>query len=171
MRMKIVATAVALLALTVCPAAHARDRVSLEGFGKVRIGMSERELARALGPTLTREDPLETDARCYYLTSNALPESVAMMIYRGQLEQFDVYAPGTATVSGAEVGMAEGALRRLSGDRFNEEPHKYAYPEGRYLTLYSADGARAIRFETDGQVVTRFYAGTAESISLSEGCQ
>lgn len=94
-----------------------------------------------------------------------------LMIDDGRLARIDVYDPGPATVSGAHVGMPVPALRQLYRGRLDQAPHAYAAPEGHYLTLWAADRAHAVRFETNGEVVTSFFAGTAESVRLSEGCQ
>jgi hypothetical protein len=59
----------------------------------------------------------------------------------------------------------------LYGAGLHKAPHKHAFPEGHYLTLLAADRRHAMRFETDGQVVTSFYAGTTEAVELIEGCQ
>lgn len=150
----------------------AADRLAYSSFGKVRIGLSKGALERALHAPLVSDysDP-DSEAACHYVRSKSLPEGVSIMIRNGRVARVDVNAPGIATLSGAQIGMSERELKNRYRNRLAEAPHKYAWPEGRYLTLHSSDRTRAIRFETDGEVVTGFYAGTAESIQLAEGCQ
>jgi hypothetical protein len=49
------------------------------------------------------------------------------------------------------------------------EPHRYD-ESGHYLDLTSADGRHAIRFETDGKVVTTIIVGEREPVGYVEGC-
>lgn len=160
---------VTLAMTTAAPAAG--DRVAFSSFGKVRIGLDLRALEKALQAPLASHSGGPDDEECRYVTAKTLPEGVSIMISHGRVVRIDVHAPGIATVSGAQVGMPERELRRLYPDQLADEPHKYAGPEGRYLTLRSSDGKRGIRFETDGQIVTGFHAGTAKSIEFVEGCQ
>ena len=41
----------------------------------------------------------------------------------------------------------------------------------RYGKLHSSDGKLGIRFETDRDIVTMFYAGRSDAIQFIEGCQ
>ena len=43
------------------------------------------------------------------------------MIVNGRLARIDVFGPGLKTVSGAEVGMSELALKRRYGTRVTQE--------------------------------------------------
>lgn len=133
--------------------------------------MSEEELAKRFGAKLVHIDPVAEEEACYYTSAPGLPEGVGLMILDGRLARIDVFKPGILTVSGAHVGMSESALKQLYGAKIAQTPHAYTGPEGHYLTLTSSNGAFGIRFETDGKVVTGYYAGTAESIQYIEGCQ
>ncbi|GAC1524958.1 MAG: hypothetical protein NVS2B4_00490 [Ramlibacter sp.] len=91
------------------------------------------------------------------------------MMLKGRLARIDVSNSGVTTEAGARVGTSESELDRLYDGRLVQEPHAYTGPDGHYLTLGSGDG-HAIRFETDGESVTQFYAGTAEAVQYIEGC-
>ncbi|TAA26828.1 MULTISPECIES: hypothetical protein [Pseudoxanthomonas] len=107
---------------------------------------------------------------CYaYFCSDVLGNRQAKII--NGLARIDVSRPGVRTVSGASVGMSEDALKRLYHGRLTQQPHAYVEPDGLYLTLRSRGGEYGIRFETDGSVVTGFYAGTGTAIQYIEGCQ
>ena len=97
--------------------------------------------------------------------------NVSLMMLNNRLARIDVYKSGVRTVSGAGIGTSESDLKRLYGGKLVQEAHAYTGPEGHYLTLRSAGGRYGVRFETDGVLVTGFYAGTAEAIQYIEGCQ
>jgi hypothetical protein len=158
---------------TMASSAMATDpsRVGFTFYRKARIGMSEAELSRAFKAKLIHIDPVVEEEGCYYGSFPSLPKGVGLMILDGRLERIDVFKAGILTISGAGVGMSERGLKHLYGAELAEQPHAYAGPEGHYLTLASADRKYGIRFETNGERVTGYYAGTAESIQYIEGCQ
>lgn len=147
------------------------QRVAFTSIGKARIGMSERTLVRALGAPLTHVAAEVEEEGCYYASGRDLPQGVGLMMIDGRLARIDVSEAGVPTMSGTEVGTSEAKLKQLYGTRLIQQPHAYTGPEGHYLTVQSDDGRYGIRFETDGALVTRFYAGTASAIQYIEGCQ
>ena len=147
------------------------QRVAFTSVGKARIGMTERDLVRALGAPLTHVDPQAEEEGCYYAAGRGIPEGVGLMMLNNRLARIDVYKSGVRTASGAGIGTSESDLKRLYGGKLVQEAHAYTGPEGHYLTLRSAGGRYGVRFETDGVLVTGFYAGTAEAIQYIEGCQ
>ena len=160
--------------------AQSPPRVSVDGRGPARIGMTESALSDALGVRVVDPDPGVYDGDCRYVYARSRPaatgasamasDDVGYMLIKDRLVRIDIESAADATLSGARVGMTEAALRALYPGRLAEEPHHYGGPEDHYLTLHSADGRRGIRFETGGGVVTRFYAGTADAIQFVEGC-
>lgn len=166
---KLIALATMLSAMGSTLAASPQ-RVAFSSIGKARIGMSEQALVRALGGPLTDVSPEEKEEGCYYASGRGLPKGVSLMMLNGRLVRVDVYEPGVSTISGAGVGTSEPELKRLYDGKLVEETHAYTGPEGHYLTLRSSDGRYGVRFETDGLLVTRFYAGTAKAIQYIEGC-
>ena len=146
-------------------------QVAFTSLGKARIGMNEQALVRALGAPLTHVAPEAEEEGCYYASGRGLPKGASLMMLNDRLARVDVTEPGIRTISGAGVGTSESELKRLYGGKLAQEPHAYIGPEGHYLTLRSTDGRYGVRFETDGQLVTGFYAGTAEAIQYIEGCQ
>jgi hypothetical protein len=146
-------------------------RVSLDGYGSFRIGMTEREAAQASGHQLVRVEPESEEPGCFYASAPQLPEGVSLMFRAGLLARVDVFEPEVATISGAKIGTSERQLGQLYGRRLDKQPHKYDWPVGHYFTLLSSDSSRGVRFETNGTHVRAYYAGTAEAIELAEGCQ
>ena len=167
---KIIAAAI-LITATGAVSAAGSERVGFSSLGKARIGLSERALASVFGAPLVHTDPVAEEEGCYYTSTPTLPREAGLMIVNGRLARIDVFGPGLKTVSGAKVGMSELALKRRYGTRLTQESHAYTGPEGHYLTLKSRDGKYGVRFETDGKVVTGYYAGAVEAIQYIEGCQ
>ena len=95
---------------------------------------------------------------------------VGYMLIGGRLARIDVHAPTVETRSGVRVGMAEGDVLRAYGAGVTRSPHFYGDADDHYLSLHSRDGVQGMRFETEDGKVTRFYAGTAESMEYVEGC-
>ena len=150
---------------------HFPPRVSFTSFDKARIGMGESALATALGAPLIHADPVAEEEGCYYAEGRGLPAGVGLMMLDGRLARIDVTERGVSTISGVGVGTLEADVKRIYGAKLVQETHAYTGPEGHYLTLLSPDRTAGIRFETDGNVVTGFYAGTAKAIRYIEGCQ
>jgi hypothetical protein len=165
-----VATAAMFLGSFTAAAAD-KLRVSMNGYGLFRIGMSERQAAQASGHQLVRLYPGNEQRGCFYVSAPQLPEGVSLMFRAGHLARVDIFEPEVATISGAKIGTSERQLDRMYGRRLDQKPHKYDWPVGHYFTLLSSDRSLGIRFETDGTHVTGYYAGTAAAIELAEGCQ
>lgn len=144
-------------------------RMSMTGFGQVRIGMTEEALGRVVGKTILPPADQE-EAACRYAFPDDL-EGVGYLLLHGRLARIDVDAPGVPTLSGVSVGASEAEVVSLYGDGIEVSNHFYLPPPAKYLTLLSTDRKHGIRFETDGTVVTRYYAGTAQAIQFVEGCQ
>ena len=145
-------------------------RMSMTGFGQVRIGLTvpalETVLGRKFGPP-TDED----EVACRYVSAEDLFPGIGFMLLDGRLARIDVDAPGVPTLSGASVGDSQESVIARYRSQLEVQTHAYSGPEGKYLTLFSSDKRYGIRFETDGSVVTRYYAGTGEAVQYIEGCQ
>lgn len=144
-------------------------RISMTGFGQVRVGLSATALGRVLGKKI---DPAKDkdEVACRYASPDNLYDGIAFMLLDGRVARLDVDSPGIPTLSGVSVGDSQASVVKLYGPRLLVEPHAYDGPKGKYLTLYSKDKRYGIRFETDGIKVTRYYVGTAESVQYIEGC-
>lgn len=162
---------VAAALLSAFPAWSAPPRLSFTSYGPVRIGMSRAALEGALGSKLDDGDVVLEPRKCEYANAGKDHENIDFMLVDDRLVRIDVHGPGIATRSGAHVGSTEAEIMALYPGRIIVSPHAYATPEGMYLTLHSADGRHGLRFETYAGVVTSFYAGTAEALEDTEGCQ
>lgn len=112
----------------------------------------------------------EEEKDCFYAVPSQHP-GIAFMVQNGRVTRADVTKRDIPTASGIRVGDSETRVKKVYGARVKVEPHAYTGPEGHYLTAYSPDGRYGLRFETDGQKVTGFYAGEPHAIAYIEGCQ
>lgn len=177
MRQQIFGAAVLFLGLTSATTAHAADdfRLSTLGYGPARFGMTLDEAAQALGVELSVDGEVD-EPLCYYAKPIAKPggptvDGLLVMLSQGRVVRFDVGAPGIRTRSGLGVGDSEAhVLDVLRAQSVEVTPHKYVAPDGNYLTVWTADRAVALRFETLNGKVTSFYAGRVPEVTYVEGC-
>lgn len=159
-----------LAAVLLCLPAHAASpRLSMTGFGAVRIGASVTELGRALSKQIAPAADAD-EAKCRYVWPDNANAEMSFMLLDGRLARIDVDSPGIYTLSGGAVGDTQASVIERYGPDLRLNPHAYEGPTGKYLTLYSKDKKYGVRFETDGLRVTRYYVGTAEAIQYIEGC-
>jgi hypothetical protein len=104
---------------------------------------------------------------CVYRRTSALPNGVLLMQVGGRIVRADITAPGIATDEGVEFGATEARVHEVYGSRVAISLHKYT--DGRYLTIATDSGDRAI-FETDGERVTRHRVGRVPEVEWVEGC-
>ena len=149
---------------------YAQDwRVTTAGYGPVKIGDTVQQAQKALGKKLVSDGPVDTP-ECYYLRPEPAVEGLWFMINNGRVVRVEVTAPGITTRSGLGVGTDEAQVKETLGKGVEVTPHKYVAPDGNYLTLWSADKKRAVRFETLQGKVTSFYAGRKPEVQFVEGC-
>ncbi len=163
--------AVAALLAPVAPAGAASDRLSFDGLGPARIGMTRQALEAALGSPLSKDDATDDATSCEMVHPLRRDDSVSYMLRDGRLARIDVDTDRVFSVSGIGLDATYASVMSAYPGRITVSPHAYGGPEDKYLTLLSRDGSRGMRFETIGGKVMRFYAGTAEAIQLIEGCQ
>ncbi|MGO4549536.1 hypothetical protein AB4059_00310 [Lysobacter sp. 2RAF19] len=147
----------------------AEQRIGSSGYGPARIGMTRASLQEAMGARLVDQIPGAESDGCTYVLPEGTSQGVAYMIIDGRLARIDVDTQTVATISGAHVGTTESELRALYPG-IETSPHFYNGPDWHYMVLTSPDGRLAIRFETDGARVVRWYAGKREAIEYVDGC-
>lgn len=151
-------------------------RLTSEGWGPLRIGMTRNEVVAAAGEDAHPEavggpEPEECDE---FRPARA-PEGMIVMIERGRLTRISLGAgSGVRTERGFGVGDPAAAIRDGYGAEAVSSPHKYSPAPAEYVTVWStappAPNARGIVYETgtDGRVA-RVHAG-GPSIQYVEGC-
>ena len=150
--------------------AHAeRWVVDAGGIGRVRTGMSLAQLSTLLGTTVRAS--YQYNESCDYVRPAGLPPGVSLMVLSDTVRRVDVDSAGVLTTEGAGVGDTESSVLQLYRGRVRVEPHKYTGPKGHYLIVASrGDSLRRIIFETDGEHVQNFRAGSSPAVDYVEGC-
>jgi hypothetical protein len=129
--------------------------------------MTLAQVNAALGEKFV--SPSEPDEKgCFYIEPREF-EGVALMIEEGKLVRIDVRTASVTTDAGIRIGDRASALKSRYGAQLKDEPHYYAGPEGRYLTL-SLNKGIAIRFETSNENVKNWYIGYKKAVQYVEGC-
>lgn len=145
-------------------------RVSVNGIGSIKIGMSVAQARRASGLDLVpeREPATADELACYYVKPRSGLRDVMFMVSDGHISRVDISNPKIRTLSGARIGMTEAEIARLYRGQVEVTVNKYD-PTGHYLTIYPRS-RRQIVFETDGQVVTDYRAGKVPEVAYVERC-
>lgn len=149
-------------------------RLTEQGIGPVRVGMTVDELRAALGGEVRAEVLSDggPDA-CGYAFSPALPAGVRVMTVGGKVARVEVDSGSVAAASGARIGDAQARVRELyAGRETRVQPHKYV--AGSYVVVLPgapADTLHRLVFETDSAgAVTRFRGGVFPPVEYVEGC-
>lgn len=161
---------VPLLALALAAAGLPPWRLTPDGLGPVRIGMTERAAAHAIGQRIDdiSSGDADDDAACHMATAARLP-GATLMFEDGRLTRITLDKPGFRTADGFGVGASEKALRAFYGARVEVAPAEYD-DEARSLRLWDRSRRRGLRYLTDpDRRTTTIHAGTA-SIDYIENC-
>lgn len=146
----------------------APPRVGIDGYGKLRIGMSASAARAALGAAWTDSGAGRGDA-CRHVRIAEAGSTMRAMLVGETVARIEVDSGGVVTDRGARVGDSEERIDSLYRGLVRVEPHKYT--DGNYLVVTpDADTTRRIVFETDGQRVTRYRAGRTPEVEWVEGC-
>lgn len=147
-----------------------QSKVTLNGIGTVRVGMTVKEATRAAGTKLVGDAPNNS---CYYVKPQGEPQNIGFMVTGGRISRVDVYKNSrVATFSGARIGDTEARIKSLYPGQITVTPHKYVQG-GHYLTLVPQDrayGNYRLIFETDGKRITQFRTGKLPEVEFVEGC-
>jgi hypothetical protein len=178
-----------MLCLTACqgreiqvrdPRATARPdtatHLTADGWGPLRIGMTQEEVIAAAGADANPEAVGGPDPeQCDEFRPTHAPEGMIVMIERGFLTRISLGAGSTVkTDRGFGVGDTADAIKRAYGTAIVTAPHHYAPAPAEYITIWStASGepnARGLVYEigADGRVMHVRAGGP--SIAYAEGC-
>ena len=161
-------------AVTPKPAAPAR--LTVEGWGPLRIGMTRAEVVAAAGDDAHPDAVGGPDPEsCDQFRPARAPEGMLVMIEHDRLTRITL-SRGSAveTEHGFHVGDAAAEIKTALGARAVASPHEYGAPPSEYLTLWTRPPTdpdpRGIVYEIgpDGRVM-HVHAG-GSSIQYVEGC-
>ncbi|QIK96488.1 hypothetical protein G7076_08600 [Sphingomonas sp. HDW15A] len=150
-------------------ASAALPHLTPDGWGEVRIGMSQVAVARALGTTLEGE-PIEDEDTCVEKISERHP-GMWFMFQEGKLTRISIGENSKVTTPrGLGIGASADAVRKAYSKGLKAEPHYYLGLPAEYLTYWIVAKKRGVRFETDARRrIETIHAGN-DSIELVEGC-
>ena len=164
------ALAAMLAALPAAAQPQQQWRLTPDGLGPVRIGMTRAQVSAALNARLEGE-PIEDADVCVEMTARGKLPGVHFMFVDRLLSRISLGRPSRITTPrGIGAGATEAQVRAAYGRGLRSEPHQYEDAPARYLTFWVRPDVRGVRFETDRQRRVRtIHAGT-DSIGYVEGC-
>jgi hypothetical protein len=155
----------------------AADKLTAQGYGPLRIGMTRAEVEAALGPDANPEAVGGPEPEsCDMFRPARAPEGLLVMIIDGVLGSVWVSRNAAVETDRAlNVGDAAAEVKRVYGAAAEVMPHKYADAPSEYITVWSTTdhqsaAARGLKYEIgpDGRVQS--IAGGGPSTQYVEGC-
>ena len=154
-------------------------RISLNGFGPIKVGMTVREASRVINRKLEFVDNAgggtETGACQYYRIKDG-PSGLWFMVVSGSIARVDVdydSKPGQfRTISGASIGDSEENIQHLYGKNITTQLHHYEKNGKYYVFTPNDESDRKYRlvFETVNGRVQYIRAGRLPEVLGVEGC-
>ena len=155
----------------------AAEKLTAQGYGPLRIGMTRAEVETALGPDSDPEavGGPEPEA-CDMFRPARAPDGLLVMVEKGVLTSVWL-SRNTAveTDRALSIGDPAAEVKRVYGAAAEVLPHKYADAPSEYITVWSttdhtSPAARGLTYEIgqDGRVES--IAGGGPSIQYVEGC-
>lgn len=140
-----------------------------QGLGPVKLGMSQQQVAAAVGGTLEGA-AIESDDICVEKESTALP-GVGFMFEDKKLTRISL-AEGSkiSTLRGITVGVSASAVRKAYGPKLKSEPNTYIEAPAEYLTYWVRPNRSGICFEVDEKRKVYVIHAGSQSIQYVEGC-
>ncbi len=169
------------VAETPAPAADS-NTVTAQGWGPLRIGMTEAEVEAAVGPDANPNSVGGPDEEACneYRPANA-PQGLMVMIQQGTLTRISlVELSDLKTDRGFAIGDSAATVKAGYAAAATATPHKYQDAPAEYITVWEGgprsesyvedEAARGIVYEVDGTGnVGAIHAG-GPSIQYVEGC-
>jgi len=141
-----------------------------DGYGPARIGMTQDEVAAALGIRLEGE-PIDDGSQCIEMIAADGYPGLVFTFLEGRLSRIAAGRESRVTTPrGIGSGATAGEVRLAYGAGLEAEPHHYIGLPAEYLTFWVRRERSGVRFETGSdRRVDSIIAGDA-SIRYVEGC-
>lgn len=140
--------------------------LSSEGFGALKIGMSEADADAAMKFT-----PGQASKDCHYRSPKDATLGLLVMFEEGMASSIRTSKDSTLKSDRAiTLGMTEEAVRTAYSGGLEEEPHKYLKAPAKRLIHWDQKDLRGMLYEIDeaGKVISISAGGP--SIRYVEGC-
>jgi hypothetical protein len=161
-RIVLTAAVVALLAATSAAALSTRDRISHDGLGPVKLGMTERQIERSVKRAITLASSPGVD--CAFATIAGKTQG---LFTGAKLRRIYIRTPRFATAKGIRVGSSERRVLAAYPHQLRRAPQKYRPQED---DLVLRKGTRKIIFTLNNGSVEEISTGRIPEIDLVEGC-
>ena len=141
-------------------------RITHQGYGPVRVGMTVKQAERALKHRLTLDEPIE-DCRFAHYTNGRI--AVSFMVQDGRITHAMSHGSLERTASGVRQGDSLAKLGHLYGKRLQVEGHHYGQDTDWNAFVWEPGKRSGLRFEGGLDGVVQIYGGDP-SIQRVEGC-
>jgi hypothetical protein len=166
------------------PAAAQRDtatgapgsRLTADGWGPLRIGMTRAQVVAALGEDAAPNAVGGPDpGRCDEFRPRRAPRGMLVMIETGVLTRITLTRESNIrTAHGIGTRDSSAKVEEAYRDLLTSTPHQYIAAPARYLTVWTtpspANRARGIRFVVNADDRVALIHAGARSIEYVEGC-
>jgi hypothetical protein len=153
----------------VASAAMAAPPLTARGWGKLRIGMRERDAVRLFHMRI----PGSLGADSFDCRQDEIPsqEGLFVMAEHGVITRITIEAPNRlVTDRGLGIGAGEDEVKRAYGRGLKIHTAPYLDEPAHELDFWTVHGARGVRYDTNAAgVVEAIYVGS-RAISYIEGC-
>jgi hypothetical protein len=154
------------------PPVSAADKLTADGYGPLRIGMTRAEVEAALGPDSDREAAGGPDPEsCDMFRPARAPKGLIVMVEDDILTSVWATDADIETDRGLNVGDIAAEVRRVYGAAVQSSPHEYQDAPAEYLIVGAGGPSmNGVKYEvaSDGRVAS--IAGGGPSIRYVEGC-
>jgi hypothetical protein len=155
----------------------AAHKITAQGYGPLRVGMTRAEVEAALGPDSQPNAAGGPEPEsCDMFRPAHAPDGLLVMVEDGRLTSVWVSDnPAVESDRALNVGDPAAEVKRVYGAAAEVSPHEYQDPPAEYVTAWSGPtrtgpNARGVKYEigADGRVAA--IAGGGPSIAYVEGC-
>lgn len=155
----------------------AAAKLTAQGFGPLRIGMTRAEVEAALGADSNPNAVGGPDPEaCDLFHPARAPEGLLVMLENGRLTS--VWLRNNTAIEtdrALNVGDSAAEVKRVYGSAATVTPHKYQDAPAEYVTVWSSadhtsPAARGVKYEIGGDGKVTGIAGGGPSIEYVEGC-
>lgn len=157
--------------------------LTVHGWGPIRIGMSLKDLDKALGRGKDFDAVMYKEMKCVTTAPARAPKGLHVMIEEDRVTRVSLYDQSPIkTDRGFKVDDPASKVKAAYGKQAEVTPHHYIGLPAEYVTVWEVKGkksasgyvddpaARGFQFETDEQkTITAIHAGSP-SIQYVEGC-
>jgi hypothetical protein len=164
----VVALGAAVPAVATAAPVTAQSRITQNGIGSARIGMTVAQAQRRTGQTIDYQSFDASNDDCGSARLLPTPLGVTMLTTNLRIAVLYVAEPGIATRAGIEVGDRPRDLRAAYGSRLSSQPSKYEPKARDYEVRF---GNRKLVFYVDAKRrITQIAGGRQPEIDFVEGC-